>query len=198
MGTTRYGKKRSVKLATVVCVMVVVFFCIAGPALASSGGPKKWVATDWYRVLNFTILAVGLFLLLRKPVSNALDARIKGIRDQLGELEEKKRETEQTLSEYQKKLATLDEESKKIISEYVRQGEDAKARILKEAESAAVKLEEQAKRNIENEFSQAKSRLQEEIIEKALVKAETIIREKITSDDQDRIVDDYLKKVVAQ
>ena len=196
MGATRYDKKRRTSWA--ICIVLVIFFCVAGPALGSSAEPKKWVATDWYRVLNFTILAVGLFLLLRKPVSNALDARIKGIRDQLGELEEKKRKTEQTLSEYQKKLATLDQESKKIIDEYIRQGEDAKARILKEAESAAVKLEEQAKRNIENEFSQAKSRLQAEIIEKALVKAETMIREKITSDDQDRIVDDYLKKVVAQ
>lgn len=198
MGASGHSKKRHVKLAAVVCMVAAMFFCVAGPALGSSGGPKKWEATDWYRVLNFTILAVGLFLLLRKPVSNALNARIKGIIDQLGELENKKKETEKTLSEYQKKLAMLDEESKKIITEYVRQGEEAKARIIREAESAAGKLEEQAKKNIENEFSQAKSRLQKEIIEKALVKAETMIREKITSDDQDRIVDDYLKKVVAQ
>ena len=198
MGALGYNKKRRVKLAAAVCVAAVMFFCIAGPALGSTGGPKKWAATDWYRVLNFTILAVGLFLLLRKPVSNALDARIKGIRDQLDELKNKKEETEKTLSEYQRKLATLDKESKKIIDEYVRQGEEAKARILKEAESAADKLEEQAKKNIENEFGLAKSRLQAEIIEKALVKAEKMIREKISSDDQDRIVDDYLKKVVAQ
>ncbi|MCK4467949.1 MAG: hypothetical protein KAU60_06310, partial [Desulfobacterales bacterium] len=61
----------------------------------------------------------------------------------------------------------------------------------------AVKLEEQAKRNIEHEFKQAKSKLQEEISEKALLKAEEIIKSTITTEDQDRLVDEYLEKVVA-
>ena len=56
----------------------------------------------------------------------------------------------------------------------------------------------QAKRNIEHEFKAAKAKLQEEILEKALAKAEALVKDKITSDDQDRLVDDYLDKVVAQ
>lgn len=36
-----------------------------------------------------------------------------------------------------------------------------------------------------------------EVLEKALQKAEAMIQEKINSDDQERLVDDYLKKVVA-
>jgi len=39
--------------------------------------------------------------------------------------------------------------------------------------------------------------LQEEIIQKALVKAEEIIKARITDDDQNRLVDEYLEKVVA-
>jgi phenylacetate-coenzyme A ligase PaaK-like adenylate-forming protein len=42
----------------------------------------------------------------------------------------------------------------------VKQGEDAKVRILKEAEAAAEKLKEQASKNIEHEFLQAKAELQ--------------------------------------
>jgi F-type H+-transporting ATPase subunit b len=34
-------------------------------------------------------------------------------------------------------------------------------------------------------------------VEKALVKAEAIIKEKINSEDQDKLVDEYLEKVVA-
>ena len=88
-------------------------------------------------------------------------------------------------------------ESESIIAEYIRQGNEAKARILKEAESAAIKLEEQAKRNIQNEFDSAKKRLQQDIFEKALVKAEEIIKKSITAEDQNRLVDEYLDKVVA-
>ncbi len=39
--------------------------------------------------------------------------------------------------------------------------------------------------------------LQEEIFETSLEKAEEIIKNKFSEDDQDRIVDEYLKKVVA-
>ncbi len=35
------------------------------------------------------------------------------------------------------------------------------------------------------------------ILEKALLKAEEIIQERITDEDQDRLVDEYLEKVVA-
>lgn len=181
-------------------VIMLLLFLFLGVAAASGGGgqeSKGWVATDTYKVMNFAVLAIGLFLLLRKPVSQALNARIKGIKEQLSELEEKKEGAEKKLAEYNEKFLKLDREAEKIVAEYIKQGNEAKARILKEAESAAVKLEEQAKKNIEHEFKKAKSKLKEEILEQALVKAEDIINNKITSKDQDRLVDEYLEKVVA-
>jgi F-type H+-transporting ATPase subunit b len=185
-----------------VMIFFVVLFVIwmGGLATASSGGengPKGWVATDTYRVMNFAVLAVALFLLLRKPVSDGLNSRIKGIKDELNELEAAKKAAEKELARYQDKLDKLDQEAEKLIAEYVRQGKEAKERILKEAESAAIKLEEQARRNIENEFKKARIKLKEEILDKALLKAEEMIKSKITPEDQDRLVDEYLKKVVA-
>ena len=172
-------------------------------ALASSGGghegvaPKGWVATDTYRVMNFAVLAIGLFLILKKPVAQALGGRIQGIRAQLEELEAKKKAAEAKLVQYDAKMAELDNEAEALLAEYVKQGEDAKARILKEAEAAAEKLKEQASKNIEYEFLQAKEELKAQIVEKALAKAEVIIKEKINSEDQDKLVDEYLEKVVA-
>jgi len=147
--------------------------------------------------MNFVVLAVGLFFLLKKPVSQALDSRIKGIRQQLEDLEAKKIEAEKELARYNAQISQLNQEAEKIISEYVKQGVDAKAKILKEAELSAQKLEEQSKRNIEHEFKQAKEMLQREIIEAALVKAEEVIRNKITPEDQNQLIDEYLQKVVA-
>ncbi len=189
-------------LAVAMLMFAVVSFAFS-TAYASSGGgehdaaPKGWVATDTYRVMNFAVLAVGLFILLRKPVANALNARIKGIKDQLEELEAKKAAAETELAKYEEKLSKLEAEAEKIIEEYKRQGEEAKARILKEAESAAEKLEEQAKRNIEHEFEQAKNNLRAEVLEDAMAKAEELIKTRISTDDQERLVDEYLDKVVA-
>jgi F-type H+-transporting ATPase subunit b len=200
------GKKGSI---TMKAIMVLV---IAGTLLVSSGtvfgssegghgesqASKGWVMTDSLRVMNFAVLAIALFFVLRKPVAQALSGRIKEIQDQLNELDAKKKEAEKSLVEYDKKLSQLEKETETIIAGYKRQGEEAKARILKEAESAAVKLEEQAKRTIEYEFKIAKLKLQEDILEEALKKAEEIVKGGITSDDQDRLVDEYLDKVVVQ
>jgi len=142
-------------------------------------------------------LAIALFWLLRKPASKALNARIQGIKDQLSELEAKKKDAEKELAGYKERLSLLEQESGKLVQEYIRQGEEAKARILEEAKQAAEKLEEQARRNIENEFKQAKLQLQEDILEKALVEAEALIKKKITTEDQDKLVGEYLEKVVA-
>lgn len=183
-------------------LLTAIFIISIGTVWASSGGghdaPKKgWVKTDTYRVMNFTVLAVGLFFILRKPLSQALNGRIQGIKDQLDELEGKKKEAEKQLAQYNERLSLLDKESEKIVSMYVQQGKEAQARILEEAKASAEKLETQAKRNIEHTFQQAKMKVQEEILEKAMAKAEAQIAEKITAEDQDRLVDDYLEKVVA-
>jgi F-type H+-transporting ATPase subunit b len=158
---------------------------------------KPWLLTDTAKVLNFAVLAIVLFLVLRKPASQALNGRIKGIADELEDLEARKAEVEKQLAQYDQKLADLDKESEQIIAEYIRQGEDAKARILREAAATADKLEDQAKKNIEHEFKQAKLTLQTEIVEKALAKAEQAIKNQVTDQDQDRLVDEYLDKVVA-
>jgi F-type H+-transporting ATPase subunit b len=173
------SRKRNLIVVITIVVAVLIFL---GVALSSSGeehGPKGWVATDTYKVMNFTVLIVALFFLLRKPVAWALNARIKGIQDHLNELEVKKKEAEKKLAEYNERLFLLGKEADEIIAEYIKQGNEAKARILEEAESEAKKLEEHARRNIENEFKQAKSKLQEEMFENVLIKAEEIIKSKI-------------------
>ena len=203
------------RCVTVFCIFAVLLLCGYTGALASSGGGhdeapaahgeaadshgggSHWQATDTYKTMNFAVLAIGLFFLLRKPVSQALNARIDGIKEQLGELEAQKQAAEAELAKYNEKLATLEGEAETIVAEYVRQGEEAKARILAEAEKTAEKLEEQAKKNIENEFKKAKEEIQAEIIDKALAQAEEMIKSKISGDDQDSLVDEYLDKVVA-
>lgn len=190
-------KKQAAAILTVVLVMA---FC-TGLAIGSEHGPAKtkgWVATDTYRVLNFAALALGLFFLLRKPVSGALNNRIAHIKDELQRLEAQREEAKKALESYNERLVMLDKEAEKIIANYKKQGEAAKARILESAKTAAAKLEEQAKRNIENEFESAKQKLRLDIFEKAMTRAEVLVKGKITSDDQNRLVDEYLDKAVLQ
>jgi F-type H+-transporting ATPase subunit b len=162
---------------------------------AGAHGPG-WVKTDTYRVLHFIVLAGGLYFILRKPLANALGARVRGIEEQLSDLEARKAEAERQLADYNQKFARLEQEAEEIRAEYIRQGEEAKARILKEAEESAEKLKVQAQKTIESEFQKARNELREEILDKALAKAESIIRAEISAEDQEKLVDEYLAKVV--
>jgi F-type H+-transporting ATPase subunit b len=189
------------------CIVALILLMMPIAALASGGGGGEgaegggggshWAATDTYKVMNFAVLAIALVFLLKKPVSQALSGRIAGIREQLEELEAKKKATEAELASYSQKLASLEAEARQIVDEYVAQGEAAKARILKEAEATAEKMEAQAKKNIAHEFLQAKEQLKREIVDEAMAKAEAMITGAISADDQSKLVDEYLQKVVA-
>jgi F-type H+-transporting ATPase subunit b len=188
--------------------MQIVFSALAlvmtlcGITWASSEGGhggvhNAWLSIDTWKVLNFAILAVAGFFIARKPVKEFFSSRAKNIEDEIKALEIKKAEALKTLAEYEAKFKNLDQESKQIVEDYIKQGKEAKTRIIAEAETQAEKLEEMAKRNIQQEFKAAKASLQQDIVEKAMEKAEEVIKASISPDDQDKLVDEYLKKVVA-
>jgi F-type H+-transporting ATPase subunit b len=178
-------------------VLLCIAFVTAATASGEEGGSNGWGELDWFRLMNFAALAAVLIYLLRKPISQALNARIKSIQEQLASLEAQKAEAENQLAKYNDKLSKLESEAQKIVESYIKQGKEAKAKILKEAEAAAEKLQAQARRNIENEFDKARQELQREVLEKSLARAEKTLKKEITTRDQDKLVDEYLKKVVA-
>jgi F-type H+-transporting ATPase subunit b len=204
MGIPGFGRCPDQQSARVIVIGVLAVLLLlslgTGSALGASGGEggtKGWVATDTWRVMNFVVLVVALFFVLRKPISQALSSRIKDIREQLASLEAQKAEAEKQLAQYNEKLSQLESEAEKIVEGYIKQGNEAKAKILQEAQATAEKLQVQARRNIEHEFDKARQELQREVVEKSLVKAEETLKKAITAKDQDKLVDDYLDKVVA-
>jgi len=172
----------------------------ATAALASSAGGEVhnvWITEDTWKVLNFGLLAVGVFFIAKKPVSQFFSSRAKGIEEELGALEQKKADAEKKLAEYEARFRNLEQESKEIVEDYIKQGEEAKKRIIAEAGAQADKLEDMAKRNIEQEFKSAKAALQQDIAGLAMDQAEKVIKKSIRAKAQDRLVDQYLKKVEA-
>jgi len=189
---------RLTKKSFLIVALAVFVLLAAGICFASGGNDETtWKKTDWFKVMNFGVLAVALFLVARKPVAEALNSRVQGIKEDLDALKAEKEAAEKELAEYNKRIATLGKEADKIVDEYRQQGEAAKAKILASAKEAAEKVEEQAKRNIENEFEMARQKLRQDIFEKAVIRAEEMVKGKITPEDQDRLVEEYLDKVVS-
>jgi F-type H+-transporting ATPase subunit b len=189
------------KLFRIFIPVAGIILAMGSIACASSGGDggvhNNWLITDTWKTLNFGILIIIGFFLLKKPVVEFFSSRKKNIEDEINELEQKKADAQKELAQYQAKFKNLDQESKQIVENYIKQGEEAKTRIIAEAQAQAEKLEDMAKHTIEQEFKSAKAKLQLEIAAKAMAKAEEVVRASISPDDQDKLVDQYLKKVVA-
>lgn len=181
--------------------MPVLFLLSAGSVWASSAEHESaatgWVATDTYRIICFAVLLAALVMIIRKWVAPLFQDRIKGIKDQLEDLETRKKEAEKTLATYDERLSLMEKEAQQMVESYIAQGKEAQARIIEQAKTSAEKLEANARRQIENAFLRARAEIQEAILEKAMEKAEAAIRAHISAEDQTRLVDDYLEKVVA-
>ncbi|NVM20757.1 MAG: ATP synthase F0 subunit B [Desulfobacterales bacterium] len=193
----RMGNARYVVILLVVVSVLLSF----GSVWASSGGGGHGGGMDKgkdliWRIMNFAVLIGALIFLLRKPLAHGLESRRQGVKDQLDDLARQKQEAEKRLAEYKDKLALLDKEVQRITAEYIQEGEAAKARIIEEAKAAGEKLQEQAKKNIEHEFQRAKQQLKTDMAEQAVAMAEGLIKKNIKDKDQERIIDEYLTKVV--
>jgi F-type H+-transporting ATPase subunit b len=169
----------------------------AGLALASEGGhhvtqPNMDLV---YRLMNFGVMAVVLVVLLRKPLKSALSGRIEDIKTELAELESKKAQAQAELAEVTKRVADAQGERDAIVAEFTAQGEREKAKILEAAQSLAARIKAQAQFTIEQETAAAKADLRREVAELSAALAEDLLKQKITAEDQTRLVEEYLAKV---
>lgn len=191
----KLGKTRYMISLLVVVSVLFTFGLVWASSEGGGGGIDKGKDLIW-RIMNFGVLAAVLFFLLRKPLAKGLASRRQGIKDQLDDLEKQKQEAAKQLAEYKEKLSRLDEETEKIIAQYIQDGEAAKAKIIEEAKAVSEKLQVQAKKNIEHEFDKAKQELKAEMAEQAVAMAEELIKKHIKDEDQEQIIDEYLTKVV--
>lgn len=192
--------KKHLKVSATVVALVAgatVVWAASGGGHGEAVHHNAWHDVDTWKVLNFVVLALGCFFIAKKPVAQFFSSRTKGIEEELTDLEQKKADAEKKLAEYEARFRNLEQESEKIVEDYIKQGEEAKKRILEEAEAQAEKLEDIAKRNIEQEFKAAKVVLKQEVVDGAMEQAQALIKKSITTQDQNRLVDEYLKKVEA-
>jgi F-type H+-transporting ATPase subunit b len=176
-------------------------FALQGIAWCSEGGAQAGGhGLNWFdlalRTGNFAILVFILYRLLSKPISNFLVSRREDIQKLLADLDAKKREAEEISAQYRSRLAALDEETKKIVNELLAEGEAEKAKIISAAEKQAEYIRQQAQLAAQQEVKAARDKLQEEVAELSIAAAEEILRKKMRADDQDRLVKDFMTRVV--
>lgn len=148
------------------------------------------------RGANFLVLACILFYVARKPAKQFFSNRTESIKSTLDELERQKKEAENKYEEYRQKLLALDKEREKIIQDFINEGEAEKAKIIEKAGLTATHMKQEADVAIQQEIKNAKKVIREEVAELSAKMAEDLLRKNMNDADYQKLIDEYLVKVV--
>lgn len=150
-----------------------------------------------WRFLNFAVLVgIAVWAIKKADVKGSLAARRSGIERQLKEAVEAKEAAEAKFAEYSQRLEQANQEIEVISANMRAEGEKEKERIIAEAHEAAARIKAQAETAAAQEVLKAKSELRAEAARLAIELAEQKIRTNIAKDDQDKLVGEYISKVV--
>lgn len=195
MSITR--SKKGFRLLVVGVLLVTLGFGLALSAFAAeqkegvSRGKQIWMNT--WRVLNFLILAFFLVKLLREPLARYFKDAARLIREKLEETEKASVEAEREVEKVERRLKAIDEEISKLEQVIGEQGERERDKIVANARQSADHMLEKARIEAAMMVREARSQLRREVIDLAVTMAEERIRKAIDSDDQERLVNEYLK-----
>jgi F-type H+-transporting ATPase subunit b len=188
-------------VSVAVCLLLVGFVAAGFAAEGGEGAHHVDTARQLkdfgWRLLDFgALLALVIWALKKANVKGTLAARQATIDKALQEAADAKDAAEKKFAEYSAKLAAANKEIDEIYTAIRAEGEAEKVRIIAEARLTAEKIREQASQAANQEVFRARAELRAEAVRLAVELAEQSIKGKIVQDDQDRLVGDYLTKVV--
>lgn len=146
-----------------------------------------------YKSINFFLLILLFYLLLKNPVKRGLRERHERLKRTLEEAQEAKRLWEEKKKEYEERLKGLEEELKRIREEVLLEAQRERERIIKEAQKEAEKLLLEAEKAIEGERKLLERQIRERLVDSIVSLSEKLIKENLNHQDQLRLLDRYVK-----
>jgi F-type H+-transporting ATPase subunit b len=171
----------------------------ASVALASGGGegaePNLFKAYFW-AIINFLIL-VGLlvFMMKKMDIKGYFKKRTELIEQSLKEAREAKELAQKALAEVEARLKIKDREVEEILKSTRESGEREAGRLAEEGDKLKARILEQTRNNIDFEVKKAKEAIKQEAVEISLELAEKKLKEKLTKDEQMKLLEESIAKI---
>jgi len=149
----------------------------------------------FWQIVNFLILLFVLKAFAWKKLLKLLDDRRERIASEFKHIEEAKTAIANLKFDYEEKISNIDKEAREKIKIAIQEGKSMAEDIKKEAHQNAQKILETARGDIKYELTQAKEELKEKIINLTIQASEAVIQDKLTEEEDRKIIKSFLDKV---
>jgi F-type H+-transporting ATPase subunit b len=148
-----------------------------------------------WMVINFAVLMWVLEKLLFSKLRVRTAAKHDAIKGELDKAKGARREAESVLADVRSKLDGLDATVAEILDEARTRAEADRKRLIQAAEREAARIEAAARASAAREAEGYRRQLEAEIVERAVSRAEELLRSRIDVMDQRRMVDEFVGQI---
>ena len=148
-----------------------------------------------WTLISFFILLILLKKVAFPPILKGMKKREETIKQQLEEAQKTKKDAENLLEGYKRQLAEARSEAQKIINEGKSLGENMRKEIVQKAQEESNQIVKRAQEEIELQKQKAILELQEKIADLSIMAATKIINKSLNTQDNRRLVEEYVSKV---
>lgn len=201
--------KTLVRLCAAATALLLPAIALATPAVDAappSGGHDSHGGIEWitpvfghsgkvgllWMLVNFAVLMWLLEKLLFKKLRARTAEKSDAIKTELERARTARAEAETVMSDVRTRLDKLDAEVQSILDEAKQRGEADRQRIVEAAEREAERIKAAARTSAENEAEARRRQLEAEIVDQAVARAESILRQRFDANDERRMVDDFV------
>ena len=147
------------------------------------------------KTFNFLVVVGVLWWLLKDRLPKFLDERRQKIEKTINDAKTARAEAEAKRVEYEAKIERAERDIAEIEAEGARRIEAMRAELAQAAEAAAERIATEAEERISSEVKRAKEELQREASLLALELSEELIKERMSEEDQRKLVDETIRKL---
>ena len=146
-------------------------------------------------IINTLLLTLFLRHFLFEKVNKVLDDRQKEVVDAFAEAENANKKAKELESNYQSKISLAKEESAEIVRQATQKAQVRSDEIVTDAKKEATALMDKASSEIEREKKRAVNEIKDEISDIAFSVAEKVIEKNVDKEDNNRLIEDFIKNV---
>jgi F-type H+-transporting ATPase subunit b len=146
------------------------------------------------QIVNFTLLALLLYVVAYKPILRMLDERSARIKKGLEDAESASKRAAEMEQEFERRMAEARKEGQEVIAQATRMSEKSRQDILDQAREEARLQIEKAREEIARERDQAMGELRQQIADLALTISEKVIGKTLDEPGQRQLIAQFLEQ----